>query len=205
MHDGTTRGPASADRPRLGPFAALVGAACTDAGAARGLAEAYAALPALARRQLVAAIVTDGQAEAATPAVVLATLLGVEDNPLVAKAILEAIATLAGKGLVPAAPERAMLGGDEHRGAALLARPLFANFVEVATVSWEPEGGVTRAAFESIAHHRDLGPLLATLPDDSNMQEVPWDSAVQVVVAALWRYRRRASAVASAAGLLTMI
>jgi len=177
--------------PRRGsPFGALVAAACAAAGAAEGLASAYVAMNPAARRRMVDVVAEDARAEGAAPAVALAPLLGVEEDPAIAQAIFDAMRSDEGQGLDAASDARALVAGTGERGAAALVRPLYGRFVEVLGLAWDQDG-VTGSCFEPLVEDQDVERHLVDLPRAGELEGRPFALGLQRVVEALWRHRRR--------------
>lgn len=175
--------------PRRGPFAALVAAACSDAGASEGLAAAYAALPAPERARMVEAVVCDARLEDVSPAAALVALLGVETERDLALAIFAALRETGGEGLEVRGRERALWEGDAHRGSAVLICPLFGGFTELFSIAWDPSG-VRRVASEPLLDGEDLERRLASLPQIGALAPIPFGRALDRITTVLWRHIR---------------
>lgn len=176
--------------PRRSPFGALVAAACTDAGAAEGLAAAYASMDPAGRRRLVDAVAHDARLEGVSPAVALAALLGVEEDPAIARAIFEGMEAAGGEGLAVAQGATALLAGTGDAGQAVLVRPLYGAFVELFALEWD-ESGVIRSSVDPLLEIERLDRRVAELPDPELLEEAPFGRAVERVADVLWRHLRR--------------
>ncbi len=185
--------------PRRSPFGALVAAACHDPGAAQGLAAAYVALEPPHRRRMVEAVCRDARAEGEAPAVALAPLLGVENDPAIARAIARAMEEDGGRGLGTETGARALLAGTDERGTAALIRPLYGRFVELLGLSWDVSG-VTLSRFEPLLDGQRIDAHLAEMPDAPGLRESPFGHGVQRVTEVLWRHLRRHGCLPSGLG-----
>lgn len=189
--DRRKAGPAQ-ERPGSGsPFGALIAAAGRDADAARSLALAYVEHETEMRLKLLAAIVDDARSEGVDVGAVLAPLLSVEPDATVARAIAAAMQAHGGAGLAPSASAAALVAGDGHQGGVVLARPLYAGFVEILAAAWAPEIGVTHVVVEPFAHASDLEARAAELPPHLELRAAPIARAIDLLADVLWRHRRR--------------
>jgi hypothetical protein len=167
-----------------------VAAAASDAGAAEGLATAYASMGPEGRRQLVEAVVDDARLDAISPAAALAALLGVETEASIAHVIFRALRETGGEGLtVPAAP-RALWEGDADRGSAALVRPLYGRFVELLHVAWNADG-IAHATTDPLVGGDEVERRLAALPESDALEPAAFDRTVDRLAVVLWRHRRR--------------
>ncbi len=143
--DKTIPGPARADRPRQGSFAALLRQAEHDGEACAAFALAYAEQPTHARRQLIQATIEDLE----NPQQVLATLLSIEDNA----ALASVLATELSKGGLEAGrlDLGASLDGDDETGEATLIQGLFGGFVERLRIGWV-QNQIRRIEVEPLVH-----------------------------------------------------
>lgn len=176
-------GPASA-------FGALVSAAAKDPTAARGLAAAYATLDDEQRHAIVDAVVHDAGIEGVCASHVLACLLSVEDDPVVARHIADSMASLETHELSVHAQPRALVAGDERVGALMIIRPLHGTFVEVLSLAWEGDCGITHSHFEPLVHHGDVARQRQHLPLDLVFEQMPLSYAIDLVTVPLWQHRR---------------
>lgn len=185
---------ASAHRGRIGPFGALIAAASQDPAAARGLASAYASLDVVARLRIVDAVVIDARAEGIAPGAALLPLLAVEEDTAVAQVIAAALRAEEG-GIAPITgadvTAHALVAGDATRGAVLLTRPLYGEFVEVLGLAWREEEGLTHTLFEPLTHRDKASGCARRLPPDLTLEAMPIDYAVDLLAPVLWRARRR--------------
>lgn len=180
-------------KPAKGPagaFGALLVAATDEPDAANGLALAYAALSPPQRRDLIPAVVADARAEGVCPSLLLASLLGVEQNADIARLIAEAIGEARSSELQPAAPTRALMAGDAQEGGALLIRPLHGHFVEVLALAWNPHTGVTHARAESLVATAEADTVARHLPGGLRLEDTPVAFAVDTLTGALWHHRQ---------------
>ncbi|MBK8169103.1 MAG: hypothetical protein IPK60_02010 [Sandaracinaceae bacterium] len=180
----------SSGRGKAGPFGALLAGAAKDPAVARGLALAYGSLDVEARGKIVQAVVADARAEGISASAALASLLAVEDDADVARAIANAISEEGGAGLASTAGPRALVAGDEERGGILLIRPLHGTFVEVMGLAWKRDGGVTHAIFDPLVHDEAASGHTARLPDGLKFEEVPMSYAIDLLAPVLWAHRR---------------
>ncbi len=180
------------------PFGALVAAACSDAGAAEGLAAAYAALDVDGRRRLVAAVADDARREGVSASVALAALLPAEVDPAIAASIFEAMHAAGGEGLRSDEDARARLRGDAETGAAVLVRPLYGTFVEVFALSWE-HSVVTSAVVEPLIERERVDRTVAASLRASELTEAPFSRAVERVAHVIWSHLRRHGALPAGA------
>jgi hypothetical protein len=177
-------------RGRAGPFGALLAAAARDPAAARGLALAYASLDVAGRERIVDAVVADAAAEGISASVALAPLLAVEEDPVVARVIADAIGREGGLGLEVSTGPRALLAGDEHAGGVLLVRPLHGTFVEVLALAWDRDRGVTHCVFDPLVDDGMAAANASRLPAALRFEEVPVGYAIDRIAPVLWSHRR---------------
>jgi hypothetical protein len=154
------------------------------------LALAYADLPHRARVELVDAIHSDSIAEGINAAPLLAGLLGVEREADVARHIASVMTACAAGCLQPATPCRAFLSGDDGAGIAVLARPLHSDVLEVLSISWTREQGLTGVKLEPLIHERDLPGYLSGLREGARLERIPLAFAVDLIAPVLWHHRR---------------
>jgi len=148
-------------------FAGFLRSAAQDADAAQGLAAAYASLQTDLRARLIDAVVRDATQEGIDPATVLVSLLAVEDAPEIAWRIAKALSRCEPEALRARSAAQAVSVGDTLEGGAVLLRPLYGDFVEVAALAWR-SGQVTHAyapalcaAPEALARAQGALPSLA--------------------------------------------
>ena len=173
----------------MGPFGALIVAAATDPGAARGLASAYASLAVAARRRIIEAVLSDAIAEGISASPALISLLAVEEDPELARLIADGLNAAGGDGLRSTVGPRALLAGDEERGGVLLIRPLHGTFVEVLALAWGRTDGVTHALFDPLVDDSAAASHMTRLPEGLRFEETPTQLAVDVLASVLWSHR----------------
>lgn len=182
--------PFGAGRGKAGPFGALLAGASKDPAVARGLALAYGSLDVEARGKIIDAVVADARAEGINASTALASLLAVEDDASVARAIANAINEEGGIGLQSTTGARALLAGDADEGGILLIRPLHGTFVEVLGLAWSRDVGVTHSLFDPLVHDEAAASHTARLPDTLHFEEVPMGYAIDLLAPVLWSHRR---------------
>lgn len=175
---------------KANPFGALAAAATHDPKAAGGLALAYESMHRNARKGLIAAIVNDAREEGFEAAPALAALLSVEEDLEVAGAIVQAMDEAGTASLSPTNEQVAKISGDEVEGAALLANPLYSDFVELAVVAWN-DTGVTRTVLEPMITSGDVNRHARLFESEQPLTTVNPSVAVHRIVTALWKHRRR--------------
>jgi hypothetical protein len=171
-------------------FGALLLAAMREPAAARGLAIAYASLEHPHRLALVEAVVTDAHAEGVCPSAVLASLLAVEEDAAVANVIADAMTRAGAEGLAPEASLDAWLAGDEVDGGLVLSRPLHGHFVEVLSLAWRREEGLTHAMFDPLAEQQPAPERARDLPARLRFERMPVEYVVDLMTQVLWNHRR---------------
>lgn len=147
-------------------------------------------MPGARRRALVRVVEQDARREGVSPAVVLAALLGVEEDPDIARAIFAAMEAAGGEGLCSRAGSRALLAGADEAGAAVLVRPLYGAFVELFALSWDASG-IRSAIVEPLLEMDRVEEHLTGLPEARDLQETHFARAVQRVTDVLWAHVRR--------------
>lgn len=171
-------------------FGALLLAAMREPAAARGLAVAYASLEPTHRMGIVDAVVTDARAEGVCPSAVLASLLAVEEDATLARAIAEAMERAGGEGLTQQGDLDAWLAGDEGTGGLILSRPLHGRFVEVLSLAWRREEGLTHALFDPLAEGAPAMDRSHDLPSRLRFERMPVEYVVDLMTKVLWNHRR---------------
>lgn len=191
--------PLAKTRPAVSEaFTDLLERAARDPDAAAGLALAYASFEAPVRRAVIETILTDSGARKMDPSAVLASLLGVEADSEVCRDIACALSAGPGNGLGATGRERALVAGDEARGALLYARPLFGPFLEALELQWRQNEGVTRAVFHPLATTEGVERLRASASRGLDYDEIPVARAIDRATAVLWEHRKRCGRLPSA-------
>ncbi|MCA9582115.1 MAG: hypothetical protein KC416_10010 [Myxococcales bacterium] len=172
------------------PFAALILAAESDPGAARGLALAYEGLSTSDRGRLIEAVVVDARREGISPGSALAVLLGVEENPSLAQHLFDTMAEDGGRGLPPRVRSQGYVCGTDGEGAAVVASSLFGDFLEVAALRWSDSQGITRAVIDPMVRADEVPGRVAALDMEAPFEETTSDAAMDRMVEALWHHRK---------------
>lgn len=182
------------------PFGALLAAATTNADAAQGLAQAYAALGPEERGALLAAVASDARREGLHAGSVLAALLPVETDAALARRIAAELVASGGAELAPQASPRALLAGDVEQGGALIARPLYGAFSEVLVLAWERGRGFVLADQVSLVRSDRAVGEACRLPLGLVLVETDLPRVLDVVRAVAVAHRGHGARVPSAFG-----
>lgn len=136
------------------------------------------------------AVVTDARVEGVCPSAVLASLLAVEEDAFVARAIADAMEHAGDEGLTPQADLDAWVAGDESDGGLVLSRPLHGRFVEVLSLAWRRDEGLTHALFDPLAERTPAADRMCDLPGRLHFEQMPVEFVVDLMTQVLWNHRR---------------
>jgi hypothetical protein len=162
-------GIASANRPRVGSFAALIDQVLGDDDALDGLAFAYAELGEAERRGLAHAVLQD----AGNPTQALVAFLAVEENPKIRQRLAGLISR---HGCID---QCAFLEGTEAQGTARLTQSLPGLEPESLRIAWKD------SKIESIEIESRIPPQ-----NDASVATVSAAQAVETLAPLVWRHIR---------------